>query len=63
VIARAALAVAALAISAGPAAGEHLLAGARAFRDDKFDAALVEFRVAEKLGAPEAGAYAGAALV
>ena len=62
-IARAALAVAALAISAGPAAGEHLLAGARAFRDDKFDAALVEFRVAEKLGAPEAGAYAGAALV
>jgi hypothetical protein len=63
VIARAAVTLAALAISAGPAAGEHLLAGAGAFRDGKFDAALVEFRVAEKLGAPEAGAYAGAALV
>jgi hypothetical protein len=53
----------ALAISAGPAADEHLLAGAGAFRDGRFDAALVEFRVAEKLGAPEAGAYAAAALV
>jgi hypothetical protein len=63
VIARAVLTLASLAISAGPAAGEHLLAGAGAFRDGRFDAALVEFRVAEKLGAPEAGAYAGAALV
>lgn len=62
-IARAVLSIAALAVSAGPAAGEHLLAGAGAFRDGRFDAALVEFRVAEKLGAPEAGAYAGAALV
>jgi hypothetical protein len=53
----------ALAISAGPAADEHLLAGAGAFRDGRFDAALVEFRVSEKLGAPEAGAYAAAALV
>ncbi len=53
----------ALAMSAGPAAGEHLLAGAGAFRDGRFDAALVEFRVAETLGAPEAGAYAAATLV
>jgi len=53
----------ALAISAGTAADEHLLAGAGAFRDGRFDAALVEFRVAEKLGAPDAGAYAAAALV
>jgi hypothetical protein len=62
-IARALLTVAALVVSAGPAAGEHLLAGAGAFRDGRFDVALVEFRVAEKLGAPEASAYAGAALV
>ncbi len=62
-IARTLVTLAALAVSAGPAAGEHLLAGAGAFRDGRFDAALVEFRVAEKLGAPEAGAYAGAALV
>ncbi len=55
--------VLALAISAGPAAAEHLLAGAGAFRDSRFDAALVEFRVAQKLGAPDAGAYAAAALV
>jgi hypothetical protein len=38
----------------------HLLAGAGAFRDGRFDAALVEFRVAEKLGSPEAGAYSAA---
>jgi hypothetical protein len=63
VIARALVTLAALAISAGPAAGEHLLAGAGAFRDGRFDAALVEFRVAERLGATEARAYAGAALV
>ena len=36
----------AVAISAAPGADEHLLAGARAFRDGHFDAALVEFRVA-----------------
>lgn len=53
----------ALAISAGPAADEHLLAGAGDFRDGRFDAALVEFRVAQELGARDAGAYAGAALV
>ena len=62
-IARALLILASLAVSAGPAAGEHLLAGAGAFRDGHFDSALVEFRVAERLGAPEATAYAGAALV
>lgn len=55
--------VLALANSAGPGADEHLLAGAGAFRDGRFDAALVEFRVAEKLGAPDAGAYAAASLV
>lgn len=62
-IARAVSALLALAISAGPSAGEHLLAGAAAFRDGRFDVALVEFRVAEKLGAPEAGAYSAATLV
>ncbi len=44
-------------------AGEHLLAGATAFREGRFSAALVEFRVAERLGAPEARPYAGAVLV
>jgi tetratricopeptide (TPR) repeat protein len=44
-------------------AGEHLLAGATAFREGQFAAALVEFRVAERLGAEEASAYAGAVLV
>jgi hypothetical protein len=53
----------ALATAAGPGADEHLLAGAGAFRDGRFDAALVEFRVAEKLGAPEAREYAAASLV
>lgn len=52
-----------LAIVASPAADEHLLAGAGAFRDGRFDAALVEFRVAEALGADGARAYAAAALV
>ena len=53
----------AVAISAAPGADEHLLAGARAFRDGHFEAALVEFRVAERLGASDAGAYAAASLV
>ena len=53
----------ALAIAAAPAAGEHVLAGAGAFRAGRFDAALVEFRVAERLGAPDARAYTAAALV
>lgn len=45
------------------AAGEHLLAGANLFRDARYADALVEFRVAGKLGAPDAERYAGAALV
>ncbi len=50
---------------AAPApADEHLLLGARAFRDGRYAEALVEFKVAEKLGAgPDARAYAAAALV
>jgi tetratricopeptide (TPR) repeat protein len=53
----------AIALGAVPGAGEHLLAGATAFREGKFAAALVEFRVAERLGADEARPYAGATLV
>lgn len=49
--------------ASGPA-DEHLLQGARAFRAGRYAEALVEFRVAEKLGAgPDARAYAAAALV
>jgi tetratricopeptide (TPR) repeat protein len=45
-------------------ADEHLLAGARLFREGRFGEALVEFRVAEKLGHNgEAAFYAAAALV
>jgi len=47
----------------GPGADEHLLAGARLFRDARYAEALIEFRVAERLGAPEAPRYAGATLV
>ena len=43
-------------------ADEHLLAGARFFKDGKFAQALVEFRVAQKLGRAEAAWYAGASL-
>jgi tetratricopeptide (TPR) repeat protein len=50
-------------LGALPGAGEHLLAGATAFREGQFAAALVEFRVAERLGAEEARSYAGAVLV
>lgn len=60
----AAVALLGLAITAtAPRADEHLLAGARLFREEKFAAALVEFRVAERLGAPGAAGYAAAALV
>jgi hypothetical protein len=56
--------VAALALLAGdPGADEHLLAGAGLFREGRFAEALVEFRVAERLGDVEAARYAGAALV
>ncbi len=48
---------------ATPGVDEHLVAGARHFREGRFDAALVEFRVAERLGAAEARGYAGASLV
>jgi tetratricopeptide (TPR) repeat protein len=49
---------------ASSGADDHLLAGARSFRAGEFSRALVEFRVAEKLGGPgEASWYAAAALV
>jgi hypothetical protein len=49
--------------AASSTGGEHLLAGASHFRDGRYEDALVEFRVAGKLGAPDAARYAGAALV
>lgn len=49
--------------AAGADAGERLLAGARLFREGRHAEALVEFRVAERMGAAEARPYAGAALV
>lgn len=53
-----------LTLSAGGAgADEHLLAGARHFREARYAAALVEFRVAQRLGAPEATRYAAVSLV
>jgi hypothetical protein len=49
---------------AGAGADEHLLAGARRFRDGRFAEALVEFRVAQKLEiGGEARWYAAACLV
>jgi len=48
---------------AAPAADTHVLTGARAFRDGDWATALVEFRVALKLGAsPGVHWYEGAAL-
>ena len=59
-----ATAVLTLALAAGSSgAGEHVLAGARAFRAERWADALVEFRVAERLGDGRARGYAGAALV
>ncbi|HZZ82901.1 MAG TPA: hypothetical protein VFE30_00020 [Anaeromyxobacteraceae bacterium] len=53
-----------MSLSAGGAgAGEHLLAGAGLFREARYAEALVEFRVAQRLGAAEAAGYAGATLV
>lgn len=50
-------------LSAVAGADEHLLAGARAFRAEQYAAALVEFRVAEKMdGSGEAAWYAAATL-
>lgn len=50
-------------LSAAGSGGEHLLAGARHFRDGRYGDALVEFRVAAALGADGARAYAAASLV
>ncbi len=55
-----------LAVMSSPgekSAGEHLAAGAHAFREGRYDEALVEFRVAQGLGASDAGPYAAASLV
>ncbi len=53
-----------LTISAdAPGADEHLLAGARDFREARYSESLVEFRVAQRLGAPDAARYAAVALV
>lgn len=46
-----------------PAADGHVLEGARLFRDNRFAEALVEFRMAERLGSPEARGYVAATLV
>ena len=42
---------------------DHLVAGANAFRDGRYEEALVEFQVARELGSGEAGPYAAATLV
>lgn len=53
-----------LVLAAGGAdGGAHLLAGAGHFRAGRYAEALVEFRVAERLGDADAAPYAGAALV
>lgn len=52
-----------VALSAGGPAEEHLLAGARHFADARYEPALVEFQVAQRLGSAEGAAYAGATLV
>lgn len=44
-------------------AGEHLVAGASAFREARYEQALVEFRVAQAMGSSEARPYAAATLV
>jgi hypothetical protein len=59
----AAVLLAATILGAAPGAGEHLLAGATAFREGRFAEALVEFRIAERLGAEEARPYGAATLV
>jgi len=50
-------------VSATGDGGEHLLAGARFFREGRFGEALVEFRVADGLGAEGARGYVAASLV
>jgi tetratricopeptide (TPR) repeat protein len=51
-----------IASAASAGADEHLLAGARFFKEGRFSEALVEFRVAQRLGSGEAPWYAGASL-
>jgi hypothetical protein len=46
-----------------PAADAHVLEGARLFRENRFPEALVEFRMAERLGSPDARGYVAATLV
>ena|SRR5215813_461887 len=58
----ASLLLASSAIAATTGAEEHLLAGARFFKEGRFAEALVEFRVAQNAGSREALWYAGAAL-
>lgn len=41
----------------GQTSDDHLLAGARAFRDGNYERALVEFRVAQRVGAGEQAAW------
>ncbi len=52
-----------LATGAPPPGDAHVLEGSRLFRDNRFAEALVEFRLADKLGSREARGYAAAALV
>ena len=47
----------------GAGADEHLLAGAQRFREAHYPEALVEFRVAQRLGSGEAARYAAVTLV
>ena len=49
--------------SDGRPADDHLLAGANAFREERYDAALVEFGVAASLGSPDAATYVATTLV
>jgi len=53
----------ALTLSTNGAGEEHLVSGAAHFREGRYAEALVEFRVAEKLGVRQASAYSGASLV
>lgn len=48
---------------ADPGVDEHVLAGARLFRAERYGEALVEFRVAQHLGDADAAGYAAASLV
>lgn len=52
-----------ISMGAGGSADDHLLAGARHFREARYAEALVEFRVAQSLGASDAQGYSAAALV